>query len=139
MSKEELDAARPIISCAELSSIRISKSKFVSSPEVGVEVELATKSRSKATVVSSELLISFELALRGYKEKAVSIEFQAKIDVIYSIPPESEFSELQLEAFSRSNGMLNVWPYWRQFVQNSTLNAGLPPLTLPLFRVLHKR
>jgi len=35
-------------------------------------------------------------------------------------------------AFGRLNGIYNVWPYWREYVQSASVRAGLPPVTLPL-------
>jgi len=40
-----------------------------------------------------------------------------------------------LEAFGELTVAFNVWPYWREFVQSMTTRMGLPPLTLPFFRV----
>lgn len=39
-----------------------------------------------------------------------------------------------LERFARENGVFNVWPYFREFVQSCTTRMGLPALTLPLKR-----
>jgi preprotein translocase subunit SecB len=30
------------------------------------------------------------------------------------------------------NGIYNIWPYWREYVQTTTSRLGLPPLTLPV-------
>ena len=39
------------------------------------------------------------------------------------------------EIFEKVNLPLNTWPYFREFVQNSTVRMGLPPLVLPVFQV----
>jgi hypothetical protein len=35
-------------------------------------------------------------------------------------------------AFGKMNGIHNVWPYWREYVQSSSARVGLFPLTVPL-------
>jgi preprotein translocase subunit SecB len=103
------------------------------------QVDLATSSRTKEIVEDGSLNILFDLALRGYKDEDVLLEVSARIEAVYSIPEDSTFTPYQLECFAKANGMLNIWPYWRDFVQSTVQRAGLPALTLPLFRVLHKR
>ncbi len=135
-------AARAVIACAELESVRIIRSKFSSSlHSVPVsEVELATStSRTTETKDGAALIISLDLGLRGYREDDLLLDVSARIEAQYSVPEESVFSSFQLRSFARANGMLNVWPYWRDFVQSSVQRAGLPSLTLPLFRVLNRR
>jgi len=141
LDKKELDAARAVIACVELESVRITRSRFVTTMH-GLPltpVELATSSRTEEVTEDESLCVILDLVLRGYKDEAVLLEVSASIEAVYSIPPNSSFSPYQLKCFAKANGMLNVWPYWRDFVQSSVLRAGLPPLALPLFRVIHKR
>lgn len=42
----------------------------------------------------------------------------------------ASFEEDELDKFAKINGIYHAWPYWREFVQNCTTRAGLPPLTL---------
>jgi preprotein translocase subunit SecB len=102
-------------------------------------MDLATSSRTNESVDNSSLTILLDLVLRGFREESVLLDISARIEAVYSVSQDSSFSEYQLRFFAKANGMLNVWPYWRDFVQSSVTRAGLPPLTLPLFRVLHKR
>jgi preprotein translocase subunit SecB len=84
------------------------------------------------------LTILFDLGIQGHHGEISVIEINATLEAIYSVPSGSSFTDLQIQSFARSNGMLNVWPYWREYVQAATQRAGLAPLTLPLFRVTHK-
>ena len=36
--------------------------------------------------------------------------------------------------FKKANLRINTWPYFREFVQNSTQRMHIPPLTLPFFK-----
>jgi preprotein translocase subunit SecB len=39
-----------------------------------------------------------------------------------------------IDAFGEVNGVYNVWPYWREYVQSILVRMGLPRLTIPVFR-----
>jgi hypothetical protein len=54
--------------------------------------------------------------------------------LVYSIESMSEFSDNQLSAFANTNGVFNSWPFWREFVLNTTGRMGVPPITIPVFR-----
>jgi hypothetical protein len=41
-------------------------------------------------------------------------------------------TEEAADAFGKMNGIHNVWPYWREYVQSVSTRVGFPPLTLPL-------
>lgn len=44
-----------------------------------------------------------------------------------------------LDGFMRTNAMVHLWPYARQYVQTACAQLGLPPLVLPPFRVTPAR
>ena len=142
LSREELDGARALIACVELESVRLSRFKFVSDlearPTPNGEVELSSSSRSEPILGADKLRINFDLGLKGHQENALIIDMSARIEAIYSVPKEHGFTLEQCKSFAKSNGMLNVWPFWREYAQAATIRAGLAPLTLPLFRVIHK-
>lgn len=57
-----------------------------------------------------------------------AVTVKATIELSYKMT--AEFEEAELDCFAKVNGIYHAWPYWREFVQNSTTRAGLPPLTL---------
>jgi hypothetical protein len=64
-----------------------------------------------------------------------TVVIQATFLVSYAIEKPQEFSASHYQAFARINGIYNTWPYWREYVQSVTGRMGLPPLTLPVFRL----
>lgn len=40
-----------------------------------------------------------------------------------------------LDEFTRSNALVHLWPYARQFVQTASAQLGIPSILLPPFRV----
>jgi hypothetical protein len=43
-----------------------------------------------------------------------------------------EITDEAADAFGKMNGIHNIWPYWREYVQSVSVRAGLPPLVVPL-------
>ncbi|MCD4652453.1 protein-export chaperone SecB [bacterium] len=61
----------------------------------------------------------------GKKEEFFKIS--VKFEIIYRLP---EFNDKLWEIFSSINVPLNIWPYLREYVHNTTMRFGLPPLLL---------
>ncbi len=60
---------------------------------------------------------------------------EASFKLFYHTDVLDSLDESIIEAFARTNGVYNAWPYWREFAQSMTSRMGLPPLTLPVFRL----
>jgi hypothetical protein len=76
------------------------------------------------------------VARRGpRKTPAPALRLAVTFEILYKIPPDPQPSPEEISAFCNTNAMLNSWPYWREFVQNTVSRMNLPPLTLPLFRL----
>ncbi|MBW3600398.1 MAG: hypothetical protein KY475_24430 [Planctomycetes bacterium] len=63
------------------------------------------------------------------------LRIEARFVVTYTVRSEEGLTQTNFDAFAERNGIYNVWPYWREFVQSITARMGLPPLTVPVFRV----
>lgn len=63
------------------------------------------------------------------------LRIQAKFELVYDVDSSRGLSDAHYGAFAESNGVFNVWPYWREYVQSTTVRMGFPPLTLPVFRL----
>lgn len=67
------------------------------------------------------------------------VKVRAQYAVSYSVPKDAKFSQKELTAFGNSNATFNTWPFWRELVHTAFVRMGLPPFTVPVFRVLPKR
>ena len=136
------ESARRLISCAHLQSIRVVKlalSTDLTDESSAEEVDISTTGKSDGRVVQGGMVLLFDLRVRGKSGERTVIDLGGRIEARYEIPNIEEPTLAQIRAFAKSNGMLNIWPYWRECVQSTVLRAGLPPLTLPLFRVVHEQ
>jgi preprotein translocase subunit SecB len=73
---------------------------------------------------------------RGGEGSAPEIQIDGSYELIYSVPDNTDLTQAEVEAFAETNALLNCWPYWRELVQSTIARMGLPPLVLPLFRLM---
>lgn len=62
------------------------------------------------------------------------LQIEAQFVLRYRLPNLGGLSKANFTAFGELNGLYNAWPYWREFVQSTTVRMGLPPLTVPVYR-----
>lgn len=65
------------------------------------------------------------------------VEVGATFEARYSLVKEnmSDFTQEHYDAFARTNGIFNAWPYFREFLQSSLVRMGLPAFALPVLRL----
>lgn len=140
LDRQTHELVKGLIACANLKSIKFVKFNVsVELPHgIAEEIELSTSGRSAGQKGENGMSLTFDLRLEGSKGQTRIITIAGRISAEYDLPEDANPTPAQIKAFAKTNGMLNVWPYWREFVQAATLRAGLPPLTMPLFRVVHQ-
>lgn len=57
---------------------------------------------------------------------------EASFAAAYVVQGEDEIPDAVVEAFAMVNGVYNCWPFWREYLQSSTVRMSLPPVILPL-------
>lgn len=76
----------------------------------------------------------YQLRARPEGSRQNSIKIGAQFVIIYG--SDAELTEEVFKIFEQRNLPVNVWPFFRELVQNSVARAGLPPLTLPAFKTI---
>lgn len=77
----------------------------------------------------------FEASLEGTSQEPV-LTIDASYALTYQADSFDGLTQEGFEQFANLNGIYNAWPYWREFVQNTVARMGLPPLTIPVFRIV---
>lgn len=62
----------------------------------------------------------------------ILVELKAKFRCEYVCDPSDTPSETAIREYLMHNAKMNVWPYWREFLQSTFARAQLPQITLPL-------
>lgn len=95
----------------------------------------ADKKKGYILVFPSFRLEGFPLERR---QKKPDVVIEAAFVIMYEAKRLEGLKRDNFEAFAQSNGVYNAWPYWREFVQNTVARMNLPPLTIPVFRLMPK-
>jgi len=77
----------------------------------------------------------FEAFAEGEPQKNV-LKANATFALTYTIGNFKGLTQKGFNQFADLNGIYNAWPYWREFMQNTIARLGLPPLVIPVFRIV---
>ena len=142
---QELKRAVEVANRAQLHDVRLLLSECKQTPRPGhkgsyvfeIKHSIVSAERPKGNLIPVVVRFTF----RGFQqepdseaEPAVTIE--AAFLLLYSLSNDEGITEDHVKAFADLNGVYNAWPYWREFVQNTIARMELPPLTIPVFRIV---
>ena len=125
-----------------LTSVRLRSASVKFSPDI--YTALPRIRFSYHPEVCAKRLDGFEAALEctvhGRKTARSPLLATIKCSFVAYYETEVAATDELYEMFERTSLIHNLWPYVREFVQNCTERAGLPPLTLPsLLFIPHPR
>ena len=114
-----------------LEQIRLSKSS-IESKSIDVSSDAQLKHSFDATTILNREAgtLSIRASLTVVAGDFVQIDADFVLD--YSFDKSIPITDEVATAFGRINGIHNVWPYWREYVQSTSMRVGLPPIILPL-------
>lgn len=98
--------------------------------EQRIHIELTTQS----TCEDSKIIVFVVVKLTTGDESQIAILMEFTFVATYVIPEGLSFPQADIDAFGALNGVFNVWPFAREFVQNMSTRMGLPCLTIPVHR-----
>jgi hypothetical protein len=103
--------------------------------------ETATKFRPVGYRHSAESVV-FAVDFKFFAERPQEgakpldlIKISCAFEAEYLVNPKFKPTDEQLKAFHEGNVIFNCWPYFREFVQNSTVRMHLPPPPIPFLRI----
>ena len=107
------------------------------------QLEISVQTQSRADEETSRIAVDVRAQLCAQYDMddpahPAPIEISARFRVTYIASSLGGLTDEHIEAFGELNGVYNVWPYWREYVQAVIARMGLPPLTLPVFRPLER-
>lgn len=66
------------------------------------------------------------------EEPEVLLEIAGNFSANYLIDQDAPPSKEAILVFVEQNGLLHVWPYWREYVQSSCSRIGIPPIPVEM-------
>jgi preprotein translocase subunit SecB len=143
--KSRIEPPLRIIKAVQLREIRLveanCKTRIRSVQEAGdVEVRLDWSARLKEKEPDNSFVIAPSLDLqivpKGAKEETLPLVWmRVGFEATYRLPDGLRATRRELRDFAQINGIFNVWPYWREFIQNMFARMNLPPFFLPVYRI----
>jgi hypothetical protein len=141
-SPDHMALAQQVHQNASIERIRMVRAK-AAAPSVETHGQLDVNFNVKSKLVTAppgmlRLQIGFRMAgvREAEPEPAVLVECAYEVDYLlregFQVTPE------QVKAFKDGNGIFNAWPYFREYLQNSLVRMGLPPLAAPFLRLQAK-
>lgn len=94
-------------------------------------VHQVDKNNGKLIVAVNFIFAAFE---EGTDNEILKIDCAFLLS--YQISNFEGLVDIGFEQFANTNGVFNAWPYWRELVQNMVGRMNLPPLTLPVYRIV---
>lgn len=136
-------ALATLVAQAELIAVRLVQCEFKFHPDLVPEdgkIVLTTEhTQYKAERSTSELLsCGVRLSLRMRSETqadALLAHVFAEYSATYRIPSSVVCDSGLAKRFASTNGVHNIWPFFREFVHSMIARTGLPSLVVPLFRM----
>ncbi len=148
---EQIQAAKRLLMSSEIDSIRLVEASAVLYPLGEEKTAKRVRKPAKISVfvpapsARGDLLPGNRMRVlvknmvrcgRGpAKDSPTILRIECTFQLVYSLPESVKPNANEIRAFCNTNALLNSWPYWREFVQNTIARMNLPPLTLPLFRL----
>ncbi|MCC6262080.1 MAG: hypothetical protein IT169_00765 [Bryobacterales bacterium] len=159
-SAAEAQAAFELHRNAQMVSVRLAHANLQAVPPSEVDAELVTlkfafrAERRMAPPGMLRILVSYLVTAiptrsapatspRKSKQRkedgapidAPSLDVEASFEVDYRLRGEYVPGDASVDAFANGNAIFNVWPYFREFLQNMTVRMGHPPLTAPFLKL----
>jgi hypothetical protein len=138
-----LNRARIIIENCDVEDIRLVNSAcslLLEDGELPDNLESKIESEGKLLGRHESIGMMHRMQMRGfytgkYEADPSPLYIEAVFAARYSISNKIEITERDLESFAHTISLLHVWPYWREFVHSMSCRMGLPPITIPLFKI----
>ncbi len=114
----------------QIKQIRLLESHIKSKSTDISDVQIESSFDATTTFSKDAGTLSVRASLAVAAGDFVQIDADFMLD--YSIKESSPITDEGAAAFGRINGIHNAWPYWREYVQSTSMRVGLPPIALPL-------
>jgi hypothetical protein len=148
MKKDPLGLAGSVAERVEIRNVLLAECKAIRSSAFSTKqdgLKLATgvsklgfgrDEESNRLFVTLTFRVALSPVVEADAEAEVQLRVTATFVVAYSVKSFEGIGDDHIRAFSAINGVFNAWPYWREFVQNTTARMGLPmPVVIPVYRL----
>ncbi len=150
-SAKEFNLAATVAKVVELTDLKMVDGEFGPTPQVekkakskskDVPYEFGFRSRFDEKENRLEAMITIEgrdiRNATGEGAGGTGLRVKATFLLTYQVmvePPPKDVREAFFTAFAQVNGLMNIWPYYREFAHEAARRLGVPNVIVPLLRV----
>lgn len=134
MEKISSEKYREILDGLELKNILMSDLKAAIKHELFSEgLTVSIKDSSIYENKEDEVIVrnTYRLTARN-KEKKIALKIEATFILVFET--KEKITDNFFEVYQKISLPLNVWPFFREFVNSTTARMNIPPITLPLLK-----
>lgn len=126
--KISLRDIRLVESHCKLGKLRKGSLPSQATNSIEMEFGLDAQKKTVSVVASMQLTLAYEDSAEDDEPIVLSSRYRLRYAI--TAPVQDNL----IEAATQHIALLNIWPYWREFVQSLMSRMGLPPFPLPLLR-----
>ena len=130
---------------AELHDLRLGEATIWSIGPFDEEMakgELSSELRFRPAALkelANSIFMSIEFLFRIVVGTEELVRIACRFDAEYKLRNDFHPTKEQVEAFHHGNAIFNCWPFFREFVQNTTSRLNYPSAPVPFLRLMPKR
>jgi preprotein translocase subunit SecB len=95
------------------------------------DADVSVNHRYRVDSESNAIVVEIDFKMESGKCLAIMVTYQIE----YRAKSLEGLEDKHFKAFAQFNGMYNLWPYIREYVQSLVGKMGLPPIVLPVMTV----
>lgn len=151
-SKEDINRSAAVAKVVELTNLRMTKGEFGPTKETTptdrknltalppYQFEFSSKFNEKENTLDVSIVIRGRDIHNATGEGAGAggLRVDAGFLLTYQLmvePPPEDLRGGFFSAFSKVNGLINIWPYYREFAHEAAQRMGFPNVVVPVLRV----
>lgn len=146
LSPTNISLAGEVARDVQLDAILLRKAQVTSDVDLEAaanHLDVSQQHRSSYTFDGERSRIAVTVALRlqltdSESRGPVVLSVSAEYRLLYSVPAGKTYRPEALKYFGELNGLVNIWPYWRELIHTVAARVGLGSITLPVYRAVPK-
>ncbi len=142
--KEKIDLSHEVGQLVQIEGGNVLRAAMMRArePHGPARVEIAFNVSHELLTEAKKLNVTVELRLHGkeLEEGAPTVvSIETTYVATYRLRALESLTREHFQAFAEMNGIYNIWPFWREFVQNAISRMGIPGFTLPVIPPITKQ
>ena len=129
---------RKILEKIELKNLSLIESKSKIDHQYHAQkLELIINDKNTFETAEDELTVfcKYTFKAKGAEKEKPLVDIMVRFQLVYDLKGKADITQDFFEIYEEMSLGFIVWPYFREFIQNTLARMNLPPLTLPMRKI----